>query len=128
MADFWAAALGYVRQPPPPGYDSWDDFAIEAGIPEEKWDDVDAVVDPDGVGPRLFFERWEAGEPNKRVHLDVNALAGEELSSEEREERLAEERRRLETLGARFHRVASGVAGETWVEMFDPEGNWFCVQ
>ncbi len=80
------------------------------GDPGAKWDDLDAVVDPDGVGPRLFFERWDAGEPNKRVHLDVNALAGEELSPEEREQRLAEERRRLEALGAGDRIVATQAA------------------
>jgi hypothetical protein len=41
---------------------------------------------------------------------------------------LAGERVRLEALGATFKREASGVAGEYWIEMFDPEGNWFCVQ
>ena len=128
MADFWAAALGYVRQPPPPGYDSWEEFATDVGIPEENWDDIDAVVDPDEVGPRVLFEKWDAGEPNKRVHIDVNALAGEELSAEERDERLAQERIRLEAIGARFHRFASNVGGDSWLEMFDVEDNWFCVQ
>jgi hypothetical protein len=31
-------------------------------------------------------------------------------------------------LGATFERVATGMAGEIWMEMYDPEGNWFCVQ
>ena len=35
-------------QPPPEGFESWDAFAKEVGIPEEKWNDVSAVVDPDG--------------------------------------------------------------------------------
>jgi len=128
MAEFWAAALGYVVQPPPPGFDTWDDFADSVGIPEMRRNDISAVVDPDGVGPRILFERWDAGEPNKRVHIDVNALDGKDLSVEERESRFAGERQRLEALGARFHRIASGMANETWMEMFDPEGNWFCVQ
>ena len=128
MAEFWAAALGYVIQPPPPGFETWEAFADEMGIPEEKRSDVSAVVDPDDVGPRLLFERWDGGEPNKRVHVDVNVVVEEGLTPEEREERLAEERVRLEALGATYHRVASGMAGETWIELFDPEGNWFCVQ
>lgn len=128
MTEFWAGALGYMEQPPPPDFDSWEDFADSVGIPEMKRNDISAVVDPDGIGPRILFERWDAGKPNKRVHIDVNVLAGEDLSESEREERLAEERRRLEDLGATFHRIASGMAGETWMEMFDPEGNWFCVQ
>lgn len=128
LAEFWAGALGYIVQPPPPGFDTWDDFADSVGIPAERRNDISAVVDPDGEGPRILFERWDGGEPNKRVHIDVNAIADRELGAEEREKRLAEERERLEALGARFHRVASGMAGETWMEMFDVEGNWFCVQ
>lgn len=128
MADFWADALGYIVQPPPPGFDTWDDFADSVGIPTERRNDISAVVDPDGNGPRVLFERWDGGEPNKRVHIDVNAIVDRELGAEEREERLAEERERLEALGATFHRMASGMAGETWMEMFDIEGNWFCVQ
>lgn len=128
LATFWEGALGYVQQPPPPGFDTWDDFADSAGIPEEKRNDIAAVVDPEAVGPRLLFERWDGGAPNKRVHVDINALAGEDLGDEGRAARLGEERLRLEGLGASFHRYASGMAGETWLEMFDPEGNWFCVQ
>ncbi|HUG32938.1 MAG TPA: VOC family protein [Acidimicrobiia bacterium] len=128
MAEFWSAALGYIVQPPPPGYETWEDFADAMGIPEAKRGDLSAVVDPDGVGPRLLFERWDGGEPNKRVHLDINVIVDRDLSFEDRDRRLAEERERLEALGATYHRIASGLAGETWLEMFDPEGNWFCVQ
>ena len=128
LAEFWSAALGYVPQPPPSGYDTWDEFADAVGIPEEKRKDLDAAIDPDGVGPRLLFERWDGGEANKRVHIDVNVLVDEALTGEEREARLSRERERLEALGATLHRMASGMAGETWLEMHDPEGNWFCVQ
>lgn len=126
MAEFWAGALEYVIQPPPPGFETWDDFADSVGIPKERRNDINAVVDPAGEGPRVLFERWDAGGPNKRVHIDVNAIG--DIEPELRESRFAEERRRLEALGARFHRMASGMAGETWMEMFDVEGNWFCVQ
>lgn len=128
MAEFWAGALGYIVQPPPPGFDTWDDFADSVGIPAEKRNDISAVVDPDEGGPRILFERWDGGEPNKRLHIDVNAIANRELEADEREKRLAAERERLEALGATFHRLASGMAGERWMEMFDVEGNWFCVQ
>lgn len=128
MAEFWAAALGYVVQPPPPGFETWDEFADSVGIPEEKRNDINAVVDPDGAGPRILFERWDAGTPSKRLHLDVNAVGDGEIGDDERERRLAAERERLESLGATFHRVASGMAGEKWMEMYDVEGNWFCVQ
>ena len=42
--------------------------------------------------------------------------------------RLAQERARLEGLGATFGREVTWMAGEIWIEMYDPEGNWFCVQ
>jgi catechol 2,3-dioxygenase-like lactoylglutathione lyase family enzyme len=130
MARFWAGALGYVVQPPPPGYESWEEFADKVGIPREKWGDLSAVVDPEGVGPRILFERWVGGAPNQRVHLDINSVGegGVDLNDEERRRRLATERQRLEDLGATYHREATGAAGEIWIEMHDPEGNWFCVQ
>ena len=128
MAEFWAGALGYVVQPPPPGFDTWDEFADSVGIPPERRNDINAVVDPEGDGPRVLFERWDGGEPNKRIHVDVNSIGSRELSPDELEQRFAEERSRLESLGATFHRMANGMAGETWMEMFDIEGNWFCVQ
>lgn len=98
------------------------------GIPVERRNDISAVVDPAEAGPRILFERWDGGEVNKRVHIDVNAIGNLELEPDEAERRFAEERERLEALGATFHRMADGMAGETWMEMFDVEGNWFCVQ
>lgn len=130
LTEFWAGALGYVEQPPPAGFEDWEQFADETGIPEEARNDISAVVDPGGVGPRILFERYDGGAPNQRVHLDVNSVGGHgvDLSDDERRVRLGEERARLETLGAVFKREATGTAGEIWIEMFDPEGNWFCVQ
>jgi hypothetical protein len=48
LARFWAEALGYKLQDPPPGYASWEDWARERGIPEERLNDASAIVDPDG--------------------------------------------------------------------------------
>lgn len=127
MTEFWAGALGYIPQPPPDDFDTWDAFADAVGIPPERRNDISAVIDPEGAGPRVLFERWDGGAPNQRVHIDVNSV-GPDVAGEHRETRLSEERERLEALGATFKRKASGMAGETWIEMFDPEGNWFCVQ
>lgn len=128
LAEFWAGALGYVVQPPPEGFDSWDAFADSVGIPKEKRNDLSAVVDPEGNGPRFFFERYDGGAPNRRVHIDLNSIGGPDLTDEQRRHRLGEERERLEKLGATYQKEATGLAGELWIEMFDPEGNWFCVQ
>jgi Glyoxalase-like domain len=54
LAEFWALALGYVMQPPPPGFSSWDEFAEKQHIPRNQW--RAAIIDPDGKGPRLFFQ------------------------------------------------------------------------
>ena len=32
---FWCAALGYELEPPPPGFDTWDDFCRANDIPED---------------------------------------------------------------------------------------------
>ena len=130
LTQFWAAALDYIPQPPPKGFDNWEQFADEVGIPEEARNDISAAVDPDGVGPRILFERYDGGAPNQRVHIDVNAVGGGavDLTDDERRARLTEERARLEAVGATFKREATGMAGEIWIEMYDPEGNWFCVQ
>lgn len=127
LAEFWAGALGYVVQPPPEGFSSWNEFADSVGIAEENRNDYSAVIDPDGTGPRFLFERYDGGGPNQRVHVDINAVGGQ-VEDEERKRVLAGERRRLEALGAQFKREATGLAGEYWIEMYDPEGNWFCVQ
>ena len=127
LAGFWAAALGYIVQPPPEGFSSWDEFADSVGIPEEKRNDISAVVDPGGTGPRILFERYDGGARSQRVHFDVNVV-GEQTGDEERKAILDGERSRLVGLGATFKREATGMAGEYWIEMYDPEGNWFCVQ
>jgi len=129
QADFWARALGYRRQDPPDGFASWDDWARAEGIAEERWNDWDAIVDPDGAGPRLFFQRVPEGKVAKnRMHLDLNASGGSGVSAEERRARIDAEVVRLKTLGATDTRGAMDQDGEYWVRMNDPEGNEFCVQ
>ena len=128
LADFWALALGYAVQSPPEGFESWDDWARSMEIPEENWNDARALVDPDGVGPRLFFQRVpEPKTVKNRVHLDVNAGGGHGTPLEER-------RTRVDTKVAQLVAAGASVAGpveqrdEYWVVLNDPEGNEFCVQ
>lgn len=130
LADFWALALGYVIQPAPPGFDSWDDWARGMGIPEEHWEDARAIVDPEGKGPRIFIQKVpETKTAKNRVHLDVNVGGGHGAPPEVRKKAVGEAVARLVAAGA--------IAGETfdqpergdyWVVMQDPEGNEFCVQ
>ena len=127
LAGFWAAALGYILQPPPPGYDSWEAFADEADIPQEDRDKLSAVVDPEGKGPRLLFQKVPEGKTAKnRMHLDVNAGAG--LEGDERKAVVDAKAESLAGLGATLVAARRGDFGEYWVVMQDPEGNEFCVQ
>jgi len=56
LTKFWASALGYVPQEPPEGFSDWRSFWQSIGLPEDEIvDSSDAVVDPDGIGPRIWF-------------------------------------------------------------------------
>ena len=127
LAQFWAAALGYVVQPPPEGYATWDDALDAWGVPEEHRNDRSAVVDPQGAGPRLFFQRVPEGKVAKnRLHLDVRAAPG--LGGEDRMVALEEEAARLVAGGAtRLRRFDPGGVEAGHVVMQDPEGNEFCL-
>jgi catechol 2,3-dioxygenase-like lactoylglutathione lyase family enzyme len=127
LAGFWAEVLGYRFDDPPPGFASWDE-ALEAwGVPPERRNAASAVHDPDGAGPRLFFQQVPEGKSAKnRVHLDVRAAPG--LQAEERMAALEAECERLVALGAaRVARVEPGSASAGHVVMRDPEGNEFCL-
>jgi Glyoxalase-like domain len=129
QAAFWAEALGYRGDPPPPGHDSWESFLRAEGVPEDQWNDANAVSDPDGVGPRMYFQRVPEGKVAKnRMHLDLNVGGGGSVPLEERRARVDAEVARLKALGATDKRGAMEKRGEYWVRMNDPEGNEFCVQ
>ena len=125
LAGFWKRVLGYIEEPPPEGSSSWEDWAREEGIPEERWNDQSAIVDPDGAGSRIFFQRVPEGKTAKnRVHLDVRAAPG--LDPDARRARLTEESERFIELGAtKLYEFQE--SGQFWITMQDPEGNEFCL-
>ncbi|SEB81898.1 hypothetical protein SAMN04489806_1859 [Paramicrobacterium humi] len=125
VSEFWKAVLGYVDPPVPSGFDSWD--AFDASLPAEHQGSASACQDPNGVGPRLFFQRVpEPKAVKNRVHLDVRVGTG--LTGDERVTALETEADRLEKLGARRLRLmpADGV-DEACLVMQDVEGNEFCL-
>jgi catechol 2,3-dioxygenase-like lactoylglutathione lyase family enzyme len=128
LAEFWAEALGYRVQAPPPGFDTWD-AALEAwGVPPERRNDASAVVDPEGAGPRIFIQRVPEGKTAKnRLHLDVRAAPG--LQGEERMAALEAECERLVALGAvrQQRHDPSPPLDAGHIVMTDPEGNEFCL-
>ncbi len=128
LARFWAEALHYIIQPPPPGYASWQAFLEAMDVPKEEWDSASAIVDPEGKGPRIYIQKMNTPKPGKnRVHLDVNVGGGGKVPLGERKTRVDAEVRRLLGLGASRLRVESD-GNEYWVVMADPDANEFCVQ
>jgi hypothetical protein len=124
---FWAEALHYILEPPPPGFGSWDDALDAWGVPAQRRNSRSALVDPDGDAPRLFFQQVPEGKTAKnRVHLDLRVAPG--LDGDARMTALDAECARLVALGAaRIERVTSGEFGESFIVMHDPEGNEFCL-
>jgi hypothetical protein len=128
QAMFWADALGYQVQPPPPGFETWDQALDAFDVPAEHRNDASAVIDPSGVHPRLFFQKVpEAKTAKNRVHLDVRAAPG--LEGDDRMAALEAEAERLGRLGAaRLHRHEPRAPLEAGhLVMADPEGNEFCL-
>jgi Glyoxalase-like domain len=130
LAPFWAAALGYVVQPPPEGFESWHAFLASIGVPESEWNSRSAVVDPDGDGPRVFFQRVpEPKTVKNRVHLDINAGGPVGTDPDERARRMSAKVDQLVGLGATVQReMRVEEMSEHWFVLQDPEGNEFCVQ
>ncbi|MCX5086036.1 VOC family protein [Streptomyces sp. NPDC056121] len=136
LSSFWRDALGYVH-PGPPGVEvpegadplaAWDDFLARIGVPEEQRNTRSAIEDPEGRGPRVFFQQVPEGKTAKnRVHLDVRAAPG--LEGEERMTALEAECARLVALGAvRVRRDEPAPPLSTgYIVMADPEGNEFCL-
>ncbi|MEV8535486.1 VOC family protein [Streptomyces sp. NPDC051211] len=137
LSSFWRDVLGYVH-PAPPGVDlpegadpraAWDDFLARIGVPQEERNSRSAIEDPDGQGPRVFFQQVpEEKVAKNRVHLDVRVGPGLE-GEEERMAALEAECTRLLALGAtRVRRFEPAPPMDTgFIVMTDPEGNEFCL-
>jgi hypothetical protein len=129
QAHFWAEALHYKLQDPPDGFATWEAFLTEQGVPEEAWNTASAITDPDGKGPRIYFQKVPEGKTAKnRLHMDLNVGGGRSVAIEERKARVNAEASRLKALGATDQRGAIDKDGEYWIRMNDPEGNEFCLQ
>ena len=129
LAEFWAAALGYRLQPPPPGFDTGTPRSTAWGVPEERPQRAVGRRRPRPARARGCSSSGcpRARRAKNRVHLDVRAAAGA--------------RRRRPDGGARGGRTelvasgrARGCAGSSrdrapsgHIVMLDPEGNEFCL-
>ncbi len=107
LADWWCAALGYVRR---------DSLEPDDGEPRPA-DWPVPIVDPAGFGPLMWI--IPVPEPKtvkNRLHLDVHV--GADLRDAEV--------RRLVGMGAtELYWCSQGPM--SWATLADPEGNEFCV-
>jgi 4a-hydroxytetrahydrobiopterin dehydratase len=95
---FWQAVLGYVEEPP-----------RAPGAP------VDAVIDPNRIGPAFWFQQMDAPRPQRnRIHVDVT------VPHDVAEERVAA------AIAAGGTLVSAERARAFWI-LADPEGNEACV-
>jgi hypothetical protein len=127
LAEFWAIALHYELELPPPEYDSWEEFADKMGIPEEDRDKMAALVPKGKTGNRILFQKVpEPKTAKNRVHIDVPCGVDRHLPKLERlagiEAKVAE---LVEAGGTEIGSRSEW--GAVWTVMEDPEGNEFCV-
>jgi hypothetical protein len=130
LASFWAAALGYEFEPPPEGFTDWDDYWRDVGVGEEDLGiGQDRIIDPDGSGPRIWFQVVpELKAVKNRFHLDISVGGGRAVPLDTRRQRVDAEAERLAGLGASFVRVLSEEGLDHYaIAMQDPEGNEFDI-
>jgi hypothetical protein len=130
LARFWAAALGYELEPPPDGFATWDEWRRDLGLREtELGIGADSIIDPDGGGPRIWFQVVPDTKTIKnRLHLDVHVSGGRAIPIATRRHRVDAEARRLSDLGATMVGALSAEGIDHYaVAMKDPEGNEFDI-
>lgn len=94
---FWQTVLGYVPEKTAEG------------------EQVQAILDPEGIGPAVWFQQMDAERPQRnRIHLDV--VVPHDVAAQRVEETLAS--------GGRL--VSDAQARAFWL-LADPEGNEACV-
>ena len=130
LARFWAAALGYQLEPPPDGFDDWDAYWRDVGVAEDELGGgADRIVDPDGLGPRIWFQVVpERKQIKNRWHIDISVGGGRAVPIETRRRRVDAEAARLVGLGAVLLRALEEDGLDHYaVAMRDPEGNEFDI-
>ncbi len=135
LARFWAAALGYVLEPPPEGFATWDDWRRDIGLPDSELGiGSDSIIDPGGNGPRIWFRvEPDAKVVKNRLHLDLHVSGGRSVTDRSaslaiRTQRINAEASRLVGLGAVFTGALTADGLDHYaVGMQDPEGNEFDI-
>ena len=84
LARFWAAALGYVLEPPPEGFATWDDWRRDIGLPDSELGiGADSIIDPRGDGPRIWFHAMPDAKvvKNRQRSWETSAAQRAELAA-----------------------------------------------
>jgi hypothetical protein len=130
LARFWAAALGYVLEPPPEGFATWDDWRRDIGLPESELGiGADSIIDPRGDSPRIWFHAVpDAKVVKNRLHLDIHVSGDRSVLLATRTQRVEAEVRWLTALGATCTGTLNADGLDHYaVGMKDPEGNEFDI-
>ena len=131
MARFWAEALHYELQGPPPPHTTWREYWISVGHDDDDMldDGYDAIVDPGGSRPRVWFQQVpEAKSIKNRLHFDLLVGGGRSVPLEDRKQRVHAEADRLTALGAKVLRVMDNSEYNHYaIAMHDIEGNEFDI-
>jgi Glyoxalase-like domain len=90
---------------------------------------ADRIVDPDGRGPRIWFQVVpERTAAKNRLHLDTGVSGGRAVPIQTRRQRVDAEAARLAGLGAGSAGVLDTEGLDDYaVAMKDPEGNEFDI-
>lgn len=125
LGEFWSLALGYRREDPPAPYATWEETLTAWGLPEERWNDANALVDVDGEGPRIFIQKVPEPKTGKnRVHLDVRVSTDR---ADKDHAAMLEKADELVAAGATRVEIFDQPDMGYWIVMADPEGNEFCI-
>lgn len=131
LVPFWCTALGYIPEPAPDGFATWREYYLSLGESPEDLGDGDAcdcIIDPDGVGPRIWFQVVpEPKTVKNRVHVDV-LVTNRTDDWGLRREQLAARRDQLVALGGSVRRELPRDPSEHLAcGVNDPEGNELCL-
>jgi Glyoxalase-like domain len=130
LARFWMAALRYEAEPVPDGFETWDDYYRDIGVPEEELGvGLDRIRDPGQAGPTIWFQQVPEQKTIKnRLHIDVHASGGRTVPMETRKQRVNAEAQRLVSLGGTITRALDQPGLDHYgMAMADPEGNEFDI-
>ena len=121
LAAFWRDVLDYQDDPAPEGYSSWAEYDAANGVSPDAAEAGATIVDPTGVGPRLYFQKVsEPKSVKNRVHLDVVASGARQWA----EVQAAADR--VVAAGGRILRTSDD-PNDRFIVAGDPEGNEFCL-